>query len=682
MSALFFDKAVTFSGLPIDRRLFKAAARQRLVYPSVIQSKVLPIALQGRDIIVSARTGAGKTLAYVLPMLQLLLTAKDSAAAASPSLSSSAAVRALIVVPTRELAHQVRDVCQQMSFYCSELITHAVITADSRRETQLPVLMQRPDVLIATPGRLREHVDAGAVDVSSVSLWVLDEADLLLSFDYSDDVTALHRSLSSHAHQTLLLSATMPAELSELSSLLLSQPVTVALDAGASSSGSAATLSEYYCQCSGADRYLLLYCFLKLRLVRGRCLFFCKDAESGFRLKLFLQQFSISSGVIDDQLPFNSRMAVLQQFNRGSFDFLIASDRSVDDFSTAQQQQKEAGKSGAVVKVEDEHDLTAVKDEQEKKETAEAAETAQGRKKKRKAAEVSLLNDDEEVEDVTAVKQEEEDEAATAEESKDASSSAATTSRRRPGRGVKREYGLSRGIDFVDVSAVINVDFPSSVRSYIHRVGRTARAGKAGMAVSLVTPADAGLLEALLRHQVEQAAQTSLSPSASLRPLPLPVADIEAFRYRVEDVSRAVTTALVRSTRQAELKRELMSSSRMQGWWEDRPAEAAVLRADRGVRAGRLQPHLAHVPSYLLPQGVTEAELGGGEEGTMGRTEGRTARGRRPAGDRRRAPRGRKRDGSDDPVKTAGKSRDVGLSRSKQQSEAQPSKKRKRTADI
>ena len=613
MSALFFDQSVTFSSLPLDRRLFKAIARLRLIYPSLIQAQSLPLALQGKDLLISSRTGTGKTFAYLLPLLQLLLPILDATPPPPPH------TRALILVPTRELALQVHATLASLTFYLPS-ITSLTLTADAKPSTQLPSLTTRPLILIATPGRLREHLEGGAVDPSHVSMLVLDEADLLLTFAFEDDVKAIHRRLPS-THQTILLSATPPSTTAAFTSLL-SHPVTLTLDLTPPS-----TLTQHYISIPTADKALLLYSLLRLGLVKGRCLLFTNSVEGAFRLKLLLEQFSISSGVINEQLPFNARMNVLQQFNRGMFDYLIATDRSVEG-GKGEGGEVEAGgtKGGAVIKVEEE---TKVKDEDET--TAGVSEVI-----------------DVDADDYPTSQTKEEEEKGEEEDGEEGQGK-----RRQRGRGVKREFDMSRGIDFVDVSTVLNVDFPLTPTAYIHRIGRTARAGKTGTAISLVTPADASLLQAVLEHQIVELSSTTLNPTPSLTPLSFNTSAMESFRYRVEDVSRAVTAARVHAARVAEQRQALLSSTRLKAYYEDNPAELGVLRADRGVRGARVQPHLARVPGYLVPEGMTAEELGG-EGGKMGRS-GDKRKGKKGKGKKRRPTGGKK--GKDDPLRSAGKGR-------------------------
>jgi superfamily II DNA/RNA helicase len=176
---------------------------------------------------------------------------------------------------------------------------------------------------------------------------------------------------------------------------------------------------------------------------------------------------------------------------------------------------------------------------------------------------------------------------------------------------------VSRGVDFKDVDVVVNVDFPLTARSYVHRVGRTARAGKAGTAVSFVSTPD----EEAVLHQVDPlvderepglpdivpAPEENLTVHAIVHALPLSkevLDSVAGFRYRFDDLSRAVTSAAVREERLAAIKVELLNSARLQGYFEDNPHEAALLRSDKVLRKAKIQKHLEHVPSYLLPEGA------------------------------------------------------------------------------
>lgn len=182
------DPSVTFATLAdsvgLDLRLRKAVSRLGHVRPTLVQSKCLPLAISsGRDLLVRARTGSGKTLAYCLPLLQKILHNNVTA--------QEEGVRAVILVPTRELCTQVYQTLQMLTYYCDEIVSLAVLSggrATSEKEKQElarqeAMLRDLPKVIVATPAGLLTHVRSGVLNLSeSVETLVVDEADLVLSF--------------------------------------------------------------------------------------------------------------------------------------------------------------------------------------------------------------------------------------------------------------------------------------------------------------------------------------------------------------------------------------------------------------------------------------------------------------------------------------------------------------------
>ena len=162
------------------------------------------------------------------------------------------------------------------------------------------------------------------------------------------------------------------------------------------------------------------------------------------------------------------------------------------------------------------------------------------------------------------------------------------------------EFGVSRGVDFTEVTAVLNMDLPTSLPVYRHRVGRTARAGKGGTAISLVAPdaAEEGLLQEMCEAYGD-----------GLHQFQVDMSKLAAFRYRTEDALRAVTRGAIKEARLQEIKRELLHSKKLAAHFEANPDDLTLLRHDRPLSTARMQPHLAHVPSYLKPEteGATEA---------------------------------------------------------------------------
>lgn len=183
--------------------------------------------------------------------------------------------------------------------------------------------------------------------------------------------------------------------------------------------------------------------------------------------------------------------------------------------------------------------------------------------------------------------------------------------KRRKGNAPDAEYGVSRGVDFVDVSCVINFDLPTTSRAYTHRVGRTARAGRTGMALSFVVPASqwgknkvVGCVpsaahdeEVFARIEREQGARGS-----TLKEYTFDMKQVDAFRYRMEDALRAVTRSAIKEARIKDLKAEILNSDKLKVHFEDNPLDLEYLRHDKPLHPTRVQSHMKHIPKYLLPR--------------------------------------------------------------------------------
>lgn len=567
MASSILDPNETFASLTesvgLDNRLRKAVQRLGHVRPTLVQSKCLPLAItSGRDLLVRAKTGSGKTLAYCLPLLQKILRSSEAS-------NHAPGVRAVILVPTRELCSQVFRTLQSLVYYCDEVVSLAVLSATRGRGTkaqqdlarQKAMLRDRPDVIVATPAGLLTHIRNGDVELKeTMETLVVDEADLVLSFGYTDDVSEIIKSLP-RICQGFLMSATLSPELNSLKKVVLHSPVVLKLeDEEGNKNNGDGHLTQFHLKLPRKDKNLVIYVFLKLGLLKGKGIFFVNSTDGGYRLKLFLEQFHIRSSVLNAELPFRSRLNIIEQFNVGNFDYLIATDESTDA-------------------VDNDDDDSESDDEND--------------------------DDDDASEEEKPVKK---------------------------GKKKDEEYGVSRGLDFRDVSFVLNVDFPPSSRSYAHRVGRTARGGAKGVALSLVEK------DSYEQHEVLQAVQddqpkisnvgaatetlqstaesTDPSPDSSAfeqaqpSPLDFDLREIEGFRYRVEDVSRAVTKASIKEARAAELRAEILNSDRLQSHFEDNPTDLQLLRHDRlATHASKVQDHLKHIPKYLLPRGMQVANL-------------------------------------------------------------------------
>ncbi|EED91448.1 dead-box RNA helicase, partial [Thalassiosira pseudonana CCMP1335] len=499
----------------IDARLLKALSRLNYVHPTLVQSKSIPLALtSGRDLLVRARTGSGKTLAYCIPVIQKILGRKKE------EQGEGTAVKGVILVPTRELCTQVAKVIDDLTYYCADHVKVVVLNNNSNNLQQEALLRDRPDIVVATPAGLVGHVRSGKLNLKrSVETLVVDEADLILSFGYANDVTEIMKSLPKTC-QGFLMSATLSPELHNLKHVVLHSPAVLKLEEEDEDGGNG-NLMQFYLDLPGKDKFLVLYVFLKLGLLKGKGLFFVNTIDGGYRLKLFLEQFHIRSAVLNAELPLRSRLNIIEHFNVGNFDYLIATDEATDMRSHHDGKKK----------------------------------STKGKSNKR---------------------------------------------RRRDG-----EYGVSRGLDFRGVSFVVNVDLPTSPESYTHRIGRTARGGANGVALTLVDGSKDEEAEMLFQIQENQ-------PTKSSGPCPLDfdLKEIEGFRYRVEDGTRAVTRVAVRETRAAEVKAEILNSERLQSHFQENPADLQLLQHDRqATHISKVQDHLKHVPKYLLPRGMEVADV-------------------------------------------------------------------------
>jgi len=411
------------------------------------------------------------------------------------------------------------------------VVALAAASDSSSLSTEAP-----PDAIIATPARMRQLVEEGGDSLGlreSVQLLVVDEADLLLSYGYGDDIAAIGAALPP-AVQTLLLSATISPDLDAIRALFLHNPETIDVEDEASASGP--NLKQFWLRTSHSDKFLVMYALFKLNRIPGRSLIFANSVDRGFRLRLFLEQFGVSAGVLNCELPLASRWHAIEAFNRGVFDILIATDDP--KLMSGRSEQAGAAQGGGV-----------------SDEVAEDGAEGKVVGKKRKPRGGTSAED--------------------------------------------AEFGVSRGVDFTDVTAVINMDMPTSLAVYRHRVGRTARAGKGGTAISLVSPD--GPDEALLGEMME-------AYGSSLHQFQVDMSKLAAFRYRVDDALRAVTRQAVKDARLQEIKRELIHSKKLAAHFDANPEDLKMLRHDQPLATARKQAHLTNVPTYLKPEteGATE----------------------------------------------------------------------------
>eukprot|EP00045_Choanoeca_perplexa_P015365 m.192465 g.192465 ORF g.192465 m.192465 type:complete len:550 (+) comp16962_c0_seq5:3-1652(+) len=502
----------------LDTRLLKAVSKLQWAKPTLIQEHAVKQILAGKDVMARARTGSGKTGAYCLPLIDGILKREQASGTFG-----------LVLVPTKELAYQVVQNIKEIAACCHDDLAVGLLAGDTSRKALKALLLNKPVIYVGTPTRVLQFIQKQPNDLRQhLRMLIMDEADLLFSYGYRDDVVSLC-ALLPRVRQTILMSATLSDDITELKQLTLRNPVILKLDE--SDLPDQEQLKQYSLYSSNEDRYLYIYTLLKLKLVRGKTILFVNSINNCYKLKLFLEGFSIKSCVLNSELPLNSRRHIVAQFNKGVYDYIIASDEAIA--------------------------ATAMP------EAAASSETSAKRAKT----------------DPTTKDQ------------------------------VSGDYGVARGVDFKGVRNVINFDFPPTAAAYVHRVGRTARGHRAGLALSFYTAKEKVILE-----EVEELLQGGAAPEEDAEaeaviakePIIVPYGMkkelAERLRYRCQDVIKAVTKNAVRKARKLELETEIINSEKLKAHFEDNPRDLEVLRHDRNLQSSKqINPSLKTIPSYLLP---------------------------------------------------------------------------------
>ena len=210
-----------FTTLALDPRLLEGIRDLGFVETRPIQSAVIPLALEGHDLIACAETGTGKTVAFVVPMLQRLVEQGTVLAAESHDAASSTKSRVLVLAPTRELAVQIEDEIHGLSYHTA--VTSAAVYGGVEMGGQERALRAGVDIIVATPGRLMDHMRQQNADLSGIELLVLDEADRMMDMGFWPDVRRIISAMPGQ-RQTLLFSATIPDDVMRLALEIVLNP--------------------------------------------------------------------------------------------------------------------------------------------------------------------------------------------------------------------------------------------------------------------------------------------------------------------------------------------------------------------------------------------------------------------------------------------------------------------------
>ncbi len=388
---------MSFDSLGLSTKLLKAIAEQGYSDPTPIQKQAIPVVLEGRDVLAGAQTGTGKTAGFTLPMLQRL----SDATSTMPKRRQC--VRALILTPTRELAAQVAESVEIYGKYLS--LRSTVVFGGVNINPQITRLRSGVDILIATPGRLLDHVGRRTVDLSQLEILVLDEADRMLDMGFIHDIRKV-LALLPQTQQNLLFSATFSQEIQALANTLLDAPVLIEV---ARRNTAAESVAQMVHPVDRVRKRELLSFLIGSRNWQ-QVLVFTRTKHGANRLAQQLEQDGISTAAIHGNKSQGARTRALANFKQGSVRVLVATDIA------------------------------------------------------------------------------------------------------------------ARGLDIDQLPHVVNFDLPNIPEDYVHRIGRTGRAGNEGEAVSLVCVDEYKFLrdiERLMKRDIDREMIPGYEPDPSIKPEPI-----------------------------------------------------------------------------------------------------------------------------------------------------------------
>ncbi len=345
----------SFDGLGIAPRILEALDRMRFTVPTPIQHKAIPIAIEGKDVIGVAQTGTGKTLAFAIPIIQHLSRGKG---------------RCLILAPTRELALQIDETFQKIAPLFG--IRTAVIIGGASMNMQLKALRRNPRVLVATPGRLVDHMNRRTVFLTDVNILIIDEADRMLDMGFKPQIERIIKFVPKN-RQTMLFSATIPGEVMAIATAHMKLPVHI--EVAPSGTAPELIIQELFIVRKEAKKQLLAKL---LRQYHGPVLLFSRTKIGARKITRLVREMGHNAAEIHSDRSLSQRREALDGFKTGKYRILIATDIA------------------------------------------------------------------------------------------------------------------ARGIDVIGIELVINYDLPDDTEHYVHRIGRTGRAGHEGRAISFATPEQGG----------------------------------------------------------------------------------------------------------------------------------------------------------------------------------------------
>ncbi len=299
-----------FAELHLHEKLLKAVAALGFEALTPVQQHAIPPGMAGRDLLVKAATGSGKTGAYMLPTLHRLLVEPRS----------SSGSRALVLVPTRELASQVAADAERFAAFTG--LRTAVLTGGQSMQQQRALIRKDPEIVVATPGRLLEHIRQNAMALEELEVLVLDEADRMFDMGMVDDVALIIEACGSQ-HQSLLFSATLPAAVRALAAQLLREPLNLSISEPEQEEQ---RIAQQYILADDDRHKEKLLLWLLQNETYDKAIIFTNTRDRANELTGLLRYRQVAADLLHGELKQDRRAATLTAFRHGRFRVLVASD--------------------------------------------------------------------------------------------------------------------------------------------------------------------------------------------------------------------------------------------------------------------------------------------------------------------------------------------------------------------
>ena len=295
----------TFDELKVKKTILEGIQELGFNVPFPIQAQTIPILLDGNDVIGQAHTGTGKTAAFGIPMLEHIL--------------NNGGIQGLIIAPTRELAMQITAELRKVGKFTG--IKIATVYGGQGMGIQLDALRNKPEVVVATPGRLIDHINRGTVKVNNIKFLALDEADVMLDMGFIDDIEFVLERVPEN-RITSLWSATMPAEILRLSEKYLNEPKRVLIDADDLSGEG---INQSFLVIKDREKQKYLTTFIKENK-KGQTIVFCSTKIRTRNVARDLQKARFNVVAIEGDMSQNKREYSMSKFRKNSADILVATD--------------------------------------------------------------------------------------------------------------------------------------------------------------------------------------------------------------------------------------------------------------------------------------------------------------------------------------------------------------------